>query len=193
CSATDRIGAVGAVNADALFVERYPHHTDWVARPRRKQMKIAASPAVLKHFLIPPESRHLRDAAYFPFTDRRGRMRGANCDGIRGDELVSFKYPKHVRFAVDLYGYRRLCGFAFLHLFVLVCTFTLCVGLIFNVVCGLSIAVATWLDLLHRSELKWFDVGNRELIAGFDCFHFAWIKLLQQMHIAVELLGDGVG
>src|ERR1051325_3460945 len=69
CSAPDRIRLVGAVDANAFFVERDPHHAYRIARPRREQMKIAAALAVLEHFFIVTESRHLRDAPYFPFAN----------------------------------------------------------------------------------------------------------------------------
>jgi hypothetical protein len=48
CSATDQTRLVGAVDANAFFVERDPHHAHRIARPRRKQMKIPAPPTVLK-------------------------------------------------------------------------------------------------------------------------------------------------
>src|SRR6266571_3211934 len=69
CSAANRTGVVGAMDADAFFVERDPHHADRITRPRRKQMKIAAPPPVLEHFLVVTERGHLGDPAHLPLTD----------------------------------------------------------------------------------------------------------------------------
>ena len=47
----NRRGIVGAVNTDALFVERDPHHADRISRARSEEVKIAAALSVLEHFL----------------------------------------------------------------------------------------------------------------------------------------------
>src|SRR5256886_10735853 len=69
CSTANRTRVVGAVDADAFFVERDPHHTHRITRSRRKQMKIAAPLPVLEHFLVVTERGHLGDAAHLPLTD----------------------------------------------------------------------------------------------------------------------------
>src|SRR5438552_1139193 len=107
CSATDRIRLVGAVDANAFFVERDPHHAHRIARSRRKQMKIAAPLSMLKHFLVVPESGHLRYAAHFPFTDGRSQMRGSDRDWVSSHQLLALKYPEHVGLDVDLNYDRR--------------------------------------------------------------------------------------
>ena len=66
-------------------------------------------------------------------------------------------------------------------------------GLILDLVRRLRVTLAARLDLLYPTELELFDVWNLELIAGFDRFHFAWIKLLQEMNVTVKFFGDGVG
>src|SRR5439155_21437724 len=53
--AANRTGLVGAVDADAFFVERDPHHAHRITRSRRKQMKIAAPLSMLEHFLVVTE------------------------------------------------------------------------------------------------------------------------------------------
>src|ERR1051326_6540838 len=181
------------MDADAFFVQRNPHHAHRITRPGRKQMKIAAALPVLEHFLIVTESGHLRDTPYFPFANGRRQMRGANCDWICSDKLIPLKHTEHVDFGVDLNDDRRRDGFVFLRLVVLAGVFTLWFGLIVNVVRRLRINLATRLDLLYRTELKGFHFWNYQLIAGFNRFHFAWIKSLQEMNVAVKLFGDGVG
>src|SRR5438094_10535910 len=69
CSVTNRIWTVGAVDADAFFVERDPHHAHRITRSWRKQMKIAAPLSMLEHFLVVTERGHLRDASHFPFAN----------------------------------------------------------------------------------------------------------------------------
>ena len=90
-----------------LFVERDPHHAHRITGSRPKQMKIAAPPPALEHFLVVTESGHLRDASYFPFADGRSRMRGANRDWVCSDKLIALKHPEHIDFRVDLNDDRR--------------------------------------------------------------------------------------
>src|SRR3989442_15629432 len=68
-SAANRTRVVGAVDTDAFFVERDPHHAHRITRSRRKQMKIAAPPPVLEHFLVVTKSGHLSDPAHLPLAD----------------------------------------------------------------------------------------------------------------------------
>src|SRR6266853_6549356 len=120
CSTANRTRVVGAVDADAFFVERDPYHTHRITRSRRKQMKIAAPPSMLEHLLIVTENGHLRDASHFPFANGRSRMRGADRDRISSDELFALKYSKHVDFGVDLNDDQRRRCFVFLRLVFLV-------------------------------------------------------------------------
>jgi len=69
CSAADRTGLVGAVDADAFFVERDPHHAHRITRTWWEQVKIAAALAVLEHLLVVTKSGHLGDPAHLPLTD----------------------------------------------------------------------------------------------------------------------------
>src|SRR5438874_7892165 len=105
--AANRTGLVGAVDADAFFVERDPHHAHRITRSRRKQMKIAAPLSMLEHFLVVTERGHLRDASHFPFANGRSRMCGADRDWVSSDQLIALKYPEHVDFGVDLNDDRR--------------------------------------------------------------------------------------
>src|SRR5438552_14534168 len=67
--AADRTRVVSTVDADALFVERDPHHANRITRPRREQMKTAAPLPMLEHFLVVTERGHLGDAAHLPLAD----------------------------------------------------------------------------------------------------------------------------
>src|SRR5438034_6405577 len=69
CGVANRTRIVGAVNANAFFVECNPHDADWISRAWREQMKIAAALAVLEHLLVPTKSGQLCDPAHLPFTD----------------------------------------------------------------------------------------------------------------------------
>src|SRR5262249_27109315 len=69
-SVANRIGLVGAVNANAFLVERDPHYTHRIPGTGREQIKTAAALAVLKHFFVVTKSRQLGDTAHLPLADR---------------------------------------------------------------------------------------------------------------------------
>ena len=75
-SAADRIGVVGPVNTNTLFVKRNPHYAHGISRAGREQVKIAAALPVLKHASVVTKSGHLRDLPHFPFADGRLGMSG---------------------------------------------------------------------------------------------------------------------
>ena len=66
----NRRGIVGAMDTDAFFVKRDPHHADRISRARSEQVKIAAAFSVLEHFLVPAKRGHFGDPAHLPLADR---------------------------------------------------------------------------------------------------------------------------
>ena len=191
--AADGIRLVGAVDADAFFVEGDPHHAHGITRSRRKQMKIAAPRPMLEHLLVITEGRHFCDASHFPFANWRGRLRGSDRARVGSDELIALKHPEHVDFGVDPNRDRRWRCSLLLRLAVCIGILALLFGLIFGLVRSLRVNVAARLDLLYCTELEGFDIWDHQLIAGFDRFHFAWIEMLEQMNVAVEFFSDGIG
>ena len=69
-SVSDRTRIVGAVNADAFFVKRDPHHAYRISRPGWEHVEIAAAFAVLEHFLVVTKPGQFGDASHLPVTDR---------------------------------------------------------------------------------------------------------------------------
>ena len=67
---TNRIRAVGTMNADALFVQTNPDNPDRITGTGRDSIKMAASPPVIQHSFVPAENRHSRDFHYFPGANR---------------------------------------------------------------------------------------------------------------------------
>ena len=161
----NRRGIVGTVNTDAFFVKRDPHHADGISRAGSEQAKIAAARSVPEHFLVPTKRRHFGDSAYLPFADRRGGMRGADCDRIGRDELFAFAHLENVCFRVDPNGDISGCACTFAWIW------SLRSGLIFHFVNRLRAELAAWLNSLDGSELKRFDVRHHDLITRFDSFH----------------------
>ena len=68
---TDRIRAVGTMNADALLVQTNPDDPNRITWTRCDSVKVAASPSMLQHCFVPAENRHCRDLHNFPSANRR--------------------------------------------------------------------------------------------------------------------------
>src|SRR5207248_8111911 len=47
-------------------------------------------------------------------------------------------------------------------------------------------------NIFYRREFEWLNVWHRQLIARFDAFQLAGVKLFQKMSVAVKFFGDGV-
>ncbi len=77
--AADRIGLMGSMDTDTLFVECNPDYTNRISWAWREQMEIAAALAVLKHLFVVTKSRHLGDSPDFPFANGRLSLSGTDC------------------------------------------------------------------------------------------------------------------
>ena len=64
--------------------------------------------------------------------------------------------------------------------------------LIFKFVRRLRGSFAAGLNIFYRSEFEWLNIRHLQLIARFDAFQFARIKLFKEMNVAVKFLGNGV-
>jgi hypothetical protein len=178
----DGAGIVGAVNADALFVKRNPHHAHGIPRPQREEVKISAAFAVSEHFLIPTKGSFAPGAR--PFPNGRGGMREPTATGYAG--ISRLRTPEHVRFRVDFYGdipwrstFARSWRLGF--------------GSIFNFIRRLRGSFAAGLNVFYRSDFERFNIRDHELIAGFDLFQFVGVEMLEQMNVALKFIGDGGG
>src|SRR5438309_3822439 len=79
------------MKTDAFFVERNPDHTDRAVWTRWKHVEIAAALAVFEHPFVVAKRRQLCDPAHFPFTNRRSRLRGTNCNRISSDQFYRLR------------------------------------------------------------------------------------------------------
>src|SRR6266516_6263004 len=190
----NRIGILGAVDANSFFIECDPHYADRIVRTGREKMEIAAALAVFEHFFVIPKSWHLGDTAHLPLANRRRGLRGTDGDWICSNELISFKNAQHAGLGIDLHGDSHRGGLADVGFLIRVCISTLLrIGLLFDVICSLWHGFASRFDIFHRTEFKRFDVRDDELIAHLDRLCLAGIELLKEMNVAMKLLCDGFG
>src|SRR5437016_5998212 len=100
--AADRIGLIGSMDTDTLFVECNPHYTNRISWAWREQMEIAAALAALKHFLVVAKNWHLGDSPDFPFANGRLSLSRTDCHRIGGDHFIAVEHAEHVGLRVDL-------------------------------------------------------------------------------------------
>src|SRR5271165_1540009 len=92
---TDRIPAVGTMNADALFVHTDPDDPNRITWTRCDSIKVAASPSMLQHCFVPAENRHCRDFHNFPSANRRRQAFRSRSYRKRSDDPVCVDKIEH--------------------------------------------------------------------------------------------------
>src|SRR5256885_14144426 len=112
-------------------------------------------------------------------------MRRPDCDRICGNELLVFEHAEHICFDVDLYGDISSCA-------TFARSWRLDFRLIFNFVRRLRGSFAAGLNIFYRREFEWLNVWDRQLIARFDAFQLAGVKLFKEMSVAVKFFRNGV-
>lgn len=67
----DGIGVIGAIDANALFVQRDPNDTRRIILTRRQHVKVRAALLIFERILVIAEIFHFRDGRDIAFSDGR--------------------------------------------------------------------------------------------------------------------------
>ena len=137
-SAADRLRIIGAVNADAGFVQTHPKHANQIIRAGGQVVIVFRPDAIVKHALVIAKPGPRRRALNFPGSNRRRQCGRAGRDRENANKFIIVEDFKQPLFGIDINFARS--EFRFRRNFLLS-------------------------DLF---DLKREDVWNSELVAGFE-------------------------